>query len=213
MSMRILWLVALALGVPAGMAAQSIHPFFQDDDLVFKPELVGKWDISGDVVEFRDLGDKTYGAVLRDGTKSAICFRVHMFRVGQKYYFDAQIMDVKESNADSAAAEDDHPAPAIEVADRDFELDNEDTAFINHEHLLLRVSLSADQKEFQFSFLHEDWVRTQEETGKLSLAHTKDDTQRLLFIAESDDLRAWVRELPDEAFEKPETMERVEENK
>jgi hypothetical protein len=210
--MRVLWIVVLVLGIPAGMAAQSIHPFFQEDDLVFKPELVGEWNVSGDEVEFRDLGDKAYGAVLRDGVQSAICFRVHLFRIEQKYFFDAQITNIKESSADSAA-QSDHPTPAIEVSDRDFELDNEDTAFINHEHLLLRVSLSADQKEFQFSFLHEEWVRTQEETGKLSVAHTKDDIRRLLFIAESDDLRAWVRELPDEAFEKPETMGRVEEKK
>ena len=195
MRMPVLWLVVLALLIPARVAGQSIHPFFQQDDLVFKPELVGTWNISDDQVEFRDLGDKTYGAVLRDGGQS-----------------DAQIMNVKESRA-AAAADLDHPTPEIQVSDRDFELDNEDAAFINHQHLLLRVTLEEDKNELQFSFLEEDWVETEGEAGKLSAAHTKDDTGHLLFIAESDDLHAWVRELPDEAFEKPSSMKRAETDK
>ena len=41
MTRRIFWLAVLGLAIPGGISAQSIHPFFEDDDVVFKPELLG----------------------------------------------------------------------------------------------------------------------------------------------------------------------------
>jgi len=197
------------MAVPVGIDAQSIHPFFLEDDLAFKPELVGEWKLDGDVVEFRDLGNKTYGAVLRDGDQSAILFRVHLFRIEQKYFLDAQVTGIRESKPACTESSDGHPA-AIAVTDHDFELDSEDSMFLNHQHLLLRAQLGEDKNEFSIAFLKEDWARIQEEAGGLSVAHTRDDNHQLLLIAESDDLRAWVRELPEESFEGAEKMQRAE---
>ncbi len=209
MKTRILWFLFFALAVPGGIAAQSIRPFFMEDDLVFKPELLGEWKLDGDVVEFRDLGNKAYGAVLRDGDQSAILFRVHLFRIEQKYFLDAQMTGIRESKPACTESSDAHPG-AIAVTDRDFELDSEDSMFLNHQHLLLRAQLGEDKNEFSIAFLKKDWVRIQEEAGRLSVAHTRDDNRQLLLIAESDDLRAWVRELPEESFERAGKMQRAE---
>jgi hypothetical protein len=210
MNQRILWLTVLALAIPAGIAAQSIHPFFQPDDLVFRPELLGEWKFDGDSLEFRDLGEKTYGAVLRPDHQSAILFRVRLFQIEQKYFMDAQLTNIKQADPACLASDGAHEAAPILVSDSDFELDGDNSFFANHQHLLLRVSPSEDKNEFQLAFQTESWLRAQEEAGKLSVPHTRDDNGRLLFVAESDDLRVWVRELPDEAFEAPMAMQRAE---
>lgn len=208
----LLGMLLAALRLPAGLAAQSVHSFFREDDLVFKPELLGEWKVSGETVELRDLGDKTYGAVWRFD-QSAVLFRLHLFQIGQKYFMDLQVVGIKESRSTCANAGDGAPA-IIPIADGDFDLESEQALFINHQHLLLRVALSTDKNQFAISFLREDWVRTQEQTGRLNFAHTNDDddTKLSLFVAESDDLRAWVRELPDEAFDNPDTMQRADSN-
>lgn len=211
--MMILGVAALAAGIGlSGCSgpAESIHPFYQEGDVTTRPELAGQWMIDDEPVEFRDLGDKSYGAVvLGDDKRSVMLFRVRVFQIEEKFYLDAQMVSVKELRPATAKCDED-PAAPMETRNEDFRLESGDAELFNHQHILLRMWPGKNSSEFSWSFLREDWARTQEEAQKLWVAHTEDDSKHLLLVAESDDLREWVRELPDDAFDSPTTIRRAD---
>lgn len=211
MNRRIFWLTVLTLGFPAGISAQSIHPFFRDEDAVFKPELVGRWDVQGVTLEFRDLGQKTYGILLKMDKDSAIYFRAHLFRVNERFFLDGQVTALDLHDSSSGVSE---PNDSPQLAERDgekFDADKSDFV-LNRAHGLILVSFSPDPDEFFASVWEASWLPRMNEDDKLNISRTKDDLGRVLLTAETEELREWVKELPKEAFDKPEhlTREKVE---
>ena len=213
MKMRLLWVMVLAAAIPGKLLGQSIHPFFKEDDAVFKPELLGKWTLEKDVtVEFRDLGEKTYGITLYGDNNSAFYFRAHLFCVNDKYFLDGQVAGMKlPEDADEKSPEA-GIAQMQEPSNKDFMPDRSDF-LLNRSHGLLRVSFGANPDEFTMSVWKESWLPKMAEVDKLTVAHTKDEMGRILLTAETDELREWVRELPAEAFDKPEHLQRAEAGK
>jgi len=213
MTRRIFWLAVLGLAIPGGISAQSIHPFFEDDDVVFKPELLGKWILDGDVkLEFRDLGQKTYGITLHMDKDTAIYVRAHLFCVGEKYFLDGQIAGLKLpdfADGNSLASDPELAEPGA----KEFQFDKSDF-LLNRAHGLILLTFSSDTDEFAASAWEESWLPRMDADDKLKMAHTKDEMGRVLLTAESQDLRDWVQDLPKEAFDKPGRLRREkEENK
>jgi len=202
MKMHGLGILLLALGMPAGVAAQSIHPFFKAEDLVWWPELSGKWSLDSEAtLEIQELSDKSYGLTLRVDKDSAFYFRAHLFRSGERYFLDGQVVGLKLPEREAA--------PVPEAVSSDFKPDQTDF-LLNRQHGLLLVSLSADSTELSMALWEDEWLPQMADAGKISLAHTKDDLGRLLLTAESDDLRDWLRDVPDQAFGKKEVLTRQE---
>jgi hypothetical protein len=212
MNRRISWLTALALAIPGAISAQSIHPFFKDDDVVFKPELLGKWNLDHEAtLEFRDLGQKTYGILLFMDKDNAIYFRAHLFCVNEKYFLDGQVAGLKISGSTSGEEPAGNPAQAAKPGNSEFQLDKSDF-LLNRAHGLLLVSFNADSaNEIFISVWEESWLPRMDADDKLKMAHTKDDLGRVLLTAETEDLREWVKDLPAEAFDKPGPLTRAKE--
>lgn len=215
MNPRIFWLTVLTLAIPAEISAQSIHPFFKDDDAVFKPELLGKWDLAGEVtLEFRDLGQKTYGILLHLDKDSAVYFRAHLFCVNEKYFLDGQVVGLKlrDSSDDNSKPDESTLRESPQLAkspNQEFEPDKSDF-LLNRAHGLILMSFSSDPNEFFASLWEDSWLPRMEGDDKLKISHTKDDMGRLLLTAETEELREWVKDLP--KFDKVErlTREKVE---
>lgn len=209
MSTRIFWLTAIALAIPSAISAQSIHPFFKEDDVVFKPELLGKWDLEEMVLEFRDLGDKSYGISLALDRDSAFYFHAHLFCLGERCYLDGQVTQLKFPDSGAASAERDVPefnAPA----DTKFAPDKTDF-LLNRLHGLILISFGSEPNQFLASGWQNDWLPELADAGKLNIPYTRDDLGRVLLTAESDDLREWVKGLPSEAFETLHPVRRLKE--
>jgi hypothetical protein len=213
MNPRIFWLTVMALAIPGGIAAQSIHPFFNDEDVVFKPELLGNWILEGEVkLEFRDLGQKTYGITVHMDKDSAIYFRAHLFCVNEKCFLDGQVAGLKLRDSADSTAPSESPQPA-EPGAKEFQLDRSDF-LLNRAHGLILVSFSSDANEFFASPWGESWLPRADADDKLKMSHTKDELGRVLLTAETDELREWAKDLPKEAFDKPShlTREKDEDN-
>jgi len=209
MNQRISWLSALALAIPGAISAQSIHPFFKDDDVVFEPELLGKWNLANEVtLEFRDLGQKTYGIMVNMDNKTGIYFRAHLFCANDKYFLDGQIAGLKMPESSDHQPQTGDSAQPEGPGDSDFQLEESDF-LLNRAHGLLLVSFNADDAdEFFLSTWEESWLPRMDKNDKLRLTHTKDELGRVLLTAETEDLRQWLNDLPKEAFDKPELLTR-----
>jgi hypothetical protein len=201
MNQRIFCLTVLALVIPGGISAQSIHPFFEDDDVVFRPELLGKWNLEGEVaLEFRDLGQKTYGITLHMDKDSAIYFRAHLFCVSEKCFLDGQVAGLKLPNAPGEDSPASDATRLTEAGAKEFQLDKSDF-LLNRAHGLILLTFSSDPNEFFAAPWEESWLPRMDANGTLSMSHTKDDLGRVLLTAETEALREWVKDLPKEAFD------------
>lgn len=81
----------LFLAIPIAISAQSVHPFFEKGDVVFKKELLGKWETEGPLVEFRDAGEGKYGIVLQLDQQMAWYFQAHLTYLGERSFLDGQV--------------------------------------------------------------------------------------------------------------------------
>jgi len=206
MTQRIFWMTALALAVPAGISAQSIHPFYRDADVIFNSELLGKWEVDGAVaLEFRDLGNQTYGIILHIDKDSRIYFRAHLFCVEKRCFLDGQVAGIKLADGVCQPADKGEAQKALHPGG-EFQLDN-DAFLLNHAHGLILVTFAGEGKQVSLSKWEDSWLPKMAALDKLSVAHTTDDLGRVVLTAESDDLRDWVESLPVEAFDSAKRLE------
>src|SRR5579863_5963584 len=109
-------LVLAAAAILAGMGmmafesrAQSVHPFYEDDDVVVRHELLGKWEVAGIPVEFTAAAGNAYVIRLGLDGDSAVCFFGHLIRLDGRYFLDVQLEGLKlpsKSTTSTAANQD-----------------------------------------------------------------------------------------------------------
>lgn len=75
---------ALSLGMRTD--AQSVHPFYEKDDVVFRQELIGKLEVERVPIEFSAVGENTYGVRVQADARNQFCFLAHLFRVDGRYF-------------------------------------------------------------------------------------------------------------------------------
>lgn len=206
MNQGMFWMTVLALALPAGISAQSIHPFYRAADLLFKPELLGKWEVDGAVaLEIRDIGNQTYGIILYIDEDSRIYFRAHLFCVEERCFLDGQVAGFKLAECLCQPAGEGEAQKALQPGE-EFQLDK-DAFLLNHAHGLVLVTLADEGKQISLSKWEDSWLPKMAELDKLPVAHTTDDLGRVVLTAESDVLRDWVGSLPDEAFDNAKRLE------
>lgn len=187
-------LMILVAVFPLHAAAQSVFPFYQSEDVVFKPELLGKWILEEEVpVEFRDAGNRTYGIILgrfgdSDGQTIA---RAHLLYLGGKYFLDVQAVEIRYPKDEKDKSQND--------AKISFDLKPEGT-LLTRIHGLILVSFSSDPKEFTGTLWKDSWLPKMAEEKKLKIPYLKDEMGKILLTANSSQLRKFVANLPKEAF-------------
>jgi len=207
---RIFRLTLLSLAIPTSAWSQSIHPFYREDEVVFRPDLLGKWEMEGAVtLEFKDAGNKTYGIELHVDPNSSLYFRARLFCTGKRCFLDGQVSGFKLPDCAGAGAGSDETGTAPR-AGQEFQPDQTDI-FLNRAHGLILVSLSEDLQTLSLSKWQDEWLPKMAELDKLPVAHTKDEMGRIVLTAESEELQSWVEDLPIEAFDRPEELRRLKE--
>jgi len=190
--------------------AQSIQPFYEAGNVIFKPELVGKWTLEGVTLEFRDIGNQTYGVKLFGDDGFVLHFRAHLIRIGSNYFLDGQVSGVQFS---SELAKDSIGASTPKGSlNQGFELD-EDDVFLNRHHGLILVDFTKDADEFIGHLWNKNWLPRMAEKKNLKCTFIKDEKGRILLTGDSRQLRSFVERLPIEAFEDGYKLTRFKEEK
>ncbi len=83
------WLLFPALMVLAG-CIPSLHPLYEDDQLVYSPDLIGTWKGPEDdtMVFMKPDDDGLYKLVYVDRIDTAVVFRAGLTRIGDRMYVD-----------------------------------------------------------------------------------------------------------------------------
>lgn len=190
--------------------AQSVQPFYSPEDVIFKPELIGSWNVEGVLVEFRDAGDNTYGITIPQEDGVTLHFRAHLFRIGDNYFLDGQISGFDIPESDPGKGNEKIQNKKSE-AKESFDLDEHDV-LLNRHHGLFLVDLSADLGEFTLHGWQDGFLPTSVEKNKISCPFLKDEMGRILLTGSSSQLRAFVKRLRRDAFNDGETLTRNEKN-
>jgi len=97
----ILFIAVFAISMMlSGCLIKSLHPFYSEEDVVFKPELIGSWlDSDSASWEFEqysfshgfmqgDSLDNSYKVHFVEGDSIVSIFNVHLFMLNDEYYMD-----------------------------------------------------------------------------------------------------------------------------
>src|SRR5215469_2019213 len=92
MRIRLCMVLVVAVFLQRSGSGQSIQPFYTSKDVIFKTELLGRWNVEQDtMLEFRDVGQSAYGITLFGDRGVEFHFRAHLFRIGRRYFLDTQV--------------------------------------------------------------------------------------------------------------------------
>ena len=210
MQIRFWLVVALMMFSRLHGNAQSIQPFYTLEDVIFKPELLGRWNLDGVSLEFRDSGQNTYGITMLGEDGFALHFRAHLIRIRHNYFLDGQIsgVDIPEKDSGDGKGKVQSEKSGASVS---FDLDEHDI-FLNRHHGLLLVDFSDDPDEFTLHAWQDEFLPTLAAKKKLSCPFVKDEMGRILLTGSTTQLRAFVTRLPRDAFDGGETLTRNKAN-
>lgn len=197
--MRMRLCVTLAVVVFSQLHAngQSIQPFYTLKDVTFKTELLGRWNVDTDVaLEFRDLGQNTYGITLYGDAGYATYFRAHLFQIGPRYFLDAQVSGLEFPLKDRA---DGNENARVGPTDN-FSIDKDDI-LLNRHHGLILIEFASNKDEFTGHLWRDDFLPTLAKNKKLNCPFMQDEMGRLLLTGSSSQLRSFVERLPADAFD------------
>ncbi|HVO56260.1 MAG TPA: hypothetical protein VMT51_01055 [Dongiaceae bacterium] len=210
-------LAILSLVPQAG--AQSVLPFYEKDDIVFRPELLGRWTTQGVEIEIVPHGSDGYGIGIMGDEDTGFCFVATLFRMDGRYFLDGRVSGLifpEKKASDAAPAQEPNPPShrrwVRNAGESCFDVEKDDV-FFNRAHGLLLVTLGPDPDKFSLALWQDEWLPKMAEDKKLSVSSVKDESGRILLTGHSSEMRLFVLTLPAEAFDKPHELERVKENR
>lgn len=199
-------LVALLVVFPLPGNGQSIQPFYTAKDVVFKQELLGKWDL-GVPLEFRDAGNDTYGINLFGDEGFVMHYQAHLIHIGQNYFLDVQTtaMEGPEKVTEKGSVK---VQMGKEGPNEHYTLDKNDI-FLNRHHGLILIEFTKNSDEFIGHLWEDSWLPQMAEKNKMHCPYVKDEMGRILLTGSSSQLRAFVEKLPLSAFDAGHTLTRI----
>src|SRR5260221_2482640 len=220
-------LVLAVAAILAGMGmlafesrAQSIHPCYEDDDVVVRHELLGKWKVVGIPVEFTATAGNAYVVKLGLDGESTVCFLGHLIRLDGRYFLDLQISGLKMASStenSTTSGQDANERAKSSQRDSDSEIGScsdkqgDDNWFLNREHMLFLLNFTSDPDSFDVEFWNDTWISEMAQQKKLTVPFTKsdDDEKQIVFFGGRNEMRDLVISLPAEAFGDSLHLERV----
>ena len=184
-------LISSLMILVSGCFVKSLHPFYQENDLLFQKELTGNW--SGDdsstwKIEqgmrstgiFKpDTPDKSYLITYTDN-KGTAKFKVHLFRLKDHYFFDFYPEEVESSNELMTS----HLVPM---------------------HTVARVDITPEKLVIQW--YNEEWLIGLFRQNKIRIAHEKvpydeekaeGDNFQVVLTASTEDLQKFMLKYMDD---------------
>ena len=156
MKTKLIVLIALIAITMSSCLVKSLHPFYNDKDVIFKSELIGNW-WGNDSTSWEIKQHKAFAGLFKDekamnsydivytDKKGISKFLAHLFKVNNHLYLDFYLPDVEGS--DLAAM---HLVPA---------------------HTLARVELAKDQ--ISIKWYNEEWLMKLFKENRIRIAHEK----------------------------------------
>jgi hypothetical protein len=167
--------------------APSLHPFFTDEDVVFKETLLGVWvNDSGEKCFFTKSGDKHYDLLYLDGAPAR--FEACLIELGGATFLDLYPEPVRKDI-------DVYPANFVPA------------------HTLARVTI--DEDSISIAMMDGDWLKQLSDRNQLTLAHERLDNGMIALTAPTRELRAFALKHADskEAFCEAEVFHRLRSDK
>jgi len=95
--------ILILLAVPLAGCVPSVNPIYTDKDVVYMPELLGKWapENSKESWEVTDGGEKSYNAVYTDDKGGQYTFSIHLTQIGDALFADLYPEDWKFEGSDN----------------------------------------------------------------------------------------------------------------
>jgi len=184
-------LISFVIFLVSGCFVKSLHPFYKEDEVIFKKELTGNWlgnDSSTWKIEqgmkttglFKpDLPDNAYLITYTD-KKGVAIFIVHLFQLGSRYFLDFYPEEVESTNDLMAI----HLVPM---------------------HTVARVDMSPGKMVIQW--YNEEWLIGLFRQNKIRIAHEKvpttegkieEDNYQVVLTASTDDLQKFMLKYMDD---------------
>ena len=169
----------------------SIHKLYHDDDLVFKSELLGKWqDDDGNTWTFEkdEMGyDLTYvedALQKNEGGPVSSDFETHLVKLGEYYFFDLYPGDNEQLDMSSLLISSMLPV-----------------------HIFAKVEFNGN--EVVVKFYNPDWLNEMLSEDRIRIAHEKTEDYTVL-TASTDELQRFVTKYAEvkEAFVDPLILKR-----
>jgi hypothetical protein len=173
-------------------ATYSVHPFYKPGESTLEPGLVGTWTVDKAKITIQANEEGTYEVGVADSDSNGdYRYKMRLIRVGNNLFADA-VFDEEYLN------------------DKKIDFPYGIAAF----HFLYKVLLNGDT--LRISLLNHDWLVTQIEAKKMSIAHEYMDEgsdprdSSILLTASSADLQKFIQQIADtpDAFEEPDIMHR-----
>jgi hypothetical protein len=178
-------LTGLMIFLITGCFVKSLHPFYRENELLFKKELLGTWVGNDSSVWQIEQGMKTTGLFKPHVPESAYLitytdkqgtarFSVHLFKLGNRLFLDFYPEEVESSNDLMAS----HLVPM---------------------HTVARVNLATDS--MVISWFNEEWLIGLFKQNKIRIAHEKipyesgkdgDDNFQVILTASTEDLQKFM---------------------
>ncbi len=197
-------LIALLTVFLHGCFIKSLHPFFKEKDVVFKPELVGSWmdqDSSTWSIKqmVKSLGfmnghtvDNSYLMTFEDQKGNVTIYNVHVFNLEDKVYLDFfPLLD--EMMEDNLAYNSIIPS-----------------------HSLAQLIIK-DNNHLKIKFFNEDWLYDLMEKNRVKIRHEKikmnSDYEPYILTASTDELQKFIIKYQDDPNLFKSTYEAKEEDR
>jgi hypothetical protein len=178
-------LTGLMIFFITGCFVKSLHPFYRENELLFKKELLGTWVGNDSSVWQIEQGMKTTGLFKPRVPESAYIitytdkqgtarFSVHLFKLGNRLFLDFYPEEVESSNDLMAS----HLVPM---------------------HTVARVNLTTDR--MVINWFNEEWLIGLFRQNKIRIAHEKipyesgkdgDDNFQVILTASTEDLQKFM---------------------
>jgi hypothetical protein len=191
MKTKNLIITGLLMFLVTGCFVKSLHPFYNEKDVVFKKEFTGNWtgnDSSAWKIEQGSKSDGLFKPAKPDDSykvtytdkKGTAVFMVHMFQLRNRYFFDFYPEEVESSNDLMAS----HLVPM---------------------HTVARVDLSSGNLKIQW--YNEEWLITLFKQNKIRIAHEKvpmtdgkndEDNFQVVLTASTEDLQKFMLKYMDD---------------
>jgi len=187
--------------------AQSVLPFYTEEDVVFKSDLVGKWDAGGATLEFRDAGNKAYGINIVGDNATVSHFRAHLIHIGRNYFVDVQVSGIKALDT-GKVNKDAKLQIGLDGPNESFSLDKTDI-ILNRHHGLILIEFTKDRDEFRGHLWEDGWLPKMAKKKQLQCPYLTDEMGRVLLTGSSAQLRKFVEQLPLSAFGESARLARI----
>lgn len=164
---RVIGLCLLPLVISAAGCVSSIHPLYDERDVIFDRALLGRWTEVGDneFWEFTRGDANTYSLLHTDEKGKTGQFEAHLFKVGQNLF-----LDIVPSSPELSGTE------------------------LYSDHFIAVhtfVHLSPHGESFQISYLDDDWLKPFLKKNPAAVRHVTVDGQ-VIFVDSSKNMQSFL---------------------